>query len=719
MTSQYNPAPDVWALLIGIDCYLPNQFPDGIFYRSLSGCVRDILQTEQFLRGTFGLTDERVIRLTASKGNDEKPAEPLEQWPTYQNIRKAFRKLQEDARPGEQVYIHYSGHGGRVKTLPEHREVIPYKRVDEALVPTDIAGDEGRYLRDIELAFMIQKLVDKELYVTIVLDSCHSGSATRIYPSGATRVEEIVSDEVTLRGSGEVMNLPKPSLVASDEELTQNWLRVAKPVGRDFYVRSDWLPDPQGYVLLAACAAHEGAHEHCFDGENKQGALTYCLLEAFKKFGDGATYRVLHRYIHAKVSELFRGTKYPQNPQLEGEGDRLVFGQEPVEVPYAFVIRNVDEASGKVTLSAGRVHGLGAGARFAFYSSEQINFKRSDTPLAIAEITERGITSSTARIVDGSLQGQVRQGDGAVLLAPGTDTPRYTVKVLGPQNTTPDPALAVAIDQLVTLLRRQNEGYVQLLQQDEAVDFLITISSTGQYCICDSSGTEIPNVKPALSVTDPDAAPHLVERLIHLAKYRGVRELKNFDPLSPLSQKFSVELLGFQANYKPRTQIHPRPFAETQGTPSVGLGNWIFFCAHNHYKPREEEITLYVTVFDLQPDWSIRQVFPSRAGWFETVEPGDDLIVPLYSGLPDNYNEGIDLIKFFVTVEPADFHFFELPPSDKSSAQNRPTRGYTLRSHVPRSVDHAGGESQVSEMAVPIHRGEDWSTRQFEIKVRR
>jgi hypothetical protein len=174
MTSQLKTVPDLWALLIGIDCYLPNELSDGTFYRSLAGCVRDIRKVEKFLRSEFGLTDERLIRLTASRGGadnpssrgsggtpssveDETPTEPPEEWPTYRNIVSAFRKLEASAQPGEQIYIHYSGHGGKVKSLRKHRVLIPGKWIDEALVPTDLGDDEGRYLRDIELAFLLQK----------------------------------------------------------------------------------------------------------------------------------------------------------------------------------------------------------------------------------------------------------------------------------------------------------------------------------------------------------------------------------------------------------------------------------------------------------------------------------------------------------------------------------------------------------------------------------
>ena len=551
MTKRNQTVPDLRALLIGIDYYLPNELSDGTFYRSLAGCVRDVLKVEQFLRSEFGLTDERLIRLTASRGggdnpqsrssggtplstDDEKPTEPPEQWPTYQNIMQAFRKLEESARPGEQIYIHYSGHGGKVKTLPRHRALIPGKWIDEALVPTDLGNDEGRYLRDIELAFLLQKFVAKGLYVTIVLDSCHSGSATRGEEAGV-RGRPANKDDV--RGSANIDDRPQPSLVASDEELADNWNRLSKPAGRDVYVGSDWLPDPQGYVLLAACRSNEGAHEYSYDGVNKEGALTYWFLDSLKKFGDGVTYRRLHRYIHAKVSEQFR-QREPQNPQLEGEGDRILFGREPVPAPHAFSVLNADVARRQVTLSAGRIHGLGAGARFALYSAGEVDFKQSERRLAIAEITEPGITSSQARLVGRSLHTRVEQGDQAVLLAPGTDTPRYTVSVIAKEKP---------VEQIAQLLRRHNEGYVQLLEANEKTDFIINVSPRDHFRICDSSGAEIPNLKPALSVSDRNAPQRVVKRLQHLAQYRKVSELKNLDQSSPLLRQVLRRVVGSSA----------------------------------------------------------------------------------------------------------------------------------------------------------------------------
>src|ERR1051325_7378083 len=100
---------NLYALLIGIDCYLPNRG----FYPSLGGCVRDINHVETFLRDRLGLTDAQILKLTATNDGNTSPPEPKEQWPTYENMVAAFQQLIAKAQPGDQVYVHYSGHGGR------------------------------------------------------------------------------------------------------------------------------------------------------------------------------------------------------------------------------------------------------------------------------------------------------------------------------------------------------------------------------------------------------------------------------------------------------------------------------------------------------------------------------------------------------------------------------------------------------------------------------
>ncbi|MEG4057409.1 MULTISPECIES: caspase family protein [unclassified Microcoleus] len=170
MTDQ---TPNFYALLIGIDFYFPHRLPEGNYYKNLRGCVQDINHVETYLKTTLNLTPDQIIKLTATASeNPNQPQEPPELLPTYENIVAKFKELTAKAQPQDQVYIHYSGHDGRATTIFE--DVKGSMGLDEALVPTDIGQPYSRYLRDLELAKLLEEMVEKELVVTRVLDPANS-----------------------------------------------------------------------------------------------------------------------------------------------------------------------------------------------------------------------------------------------------------------------------------------------------------------------------------------------------------------------------------------------------------------------------------------------------------------------------------------------------------------------------------------------------------------
>ena len=174
---QDNKSGSLHALLIGVDFYFPNMLPNGGYYPSLGGCVSDISRIENFLTKKVGLNSNNIIKLTVSNIGKTDPPEPSDKWPTYDNIVRAFNQITEKSASGDQICIYYSGHGGRTKTA--FPKLKGDDGLDETLVPTDIGNSEARYLRDIEIAHLLKKMVDKGLIVTMILDSCHSGHATR------------------------------------------------------------------------------------------------------------------------------------------------------------------------------------------------------------------------------------------------------------------------------------------------------------------------------------------------------------------------------------------------------------------------------------------------------------------------------------------------------------------------------------------------------------
>ena len=51
---------NIWALLIGIDCYMPATIPGLPPYGNLGGCVNDILLMDAFLRERLNVPAARI-----------------------------------------------------------------------------------------------------------------------------------------------------------------------------------------------------------------------------------------------------------------------------------------------------------------------------------------------------------------------------------------------------------------------------------------------------------------------------------------------------------------------------------------------------------------------------------------------------------------------------------------------------------------------------------
>lgn len=648
MADSPNENPGKYALLIGVDCYLPNRLPDGSHYPSLGGCVRDVSQVEAFLRRTQDLPPGHILKLTASNSDGPEPREAREQWPTYQNMVAAFKRLTDIGQPGDNVYIHYSGHGGRASTA--YPSLKGANGLDEALVPTDIGNSEARYLRDLELAKLLGDMVKKGLIVAVVLDSCHSGGMTR------------GTANVAVRGITAIDTTPRPlgSLVASQEELANFWRDLAGGERRNVKPGSGWLPEPKGYVLLAACRPSESAYESAFDGSERNGALTYWFLDSLKDAGPGYSYKLLHDRIVAKVHSQFEN----QTPQLQGEGDRAVFGTDRVQPHYAVPVMQVDELNGQLLLNAGQAQGLRKGAQLAVYPRATMDFTILEKRLALIEVSELGATDSWAKITKKFRPEPIEPGAQAVLLGAGSVSLVRKVSLVQqklPLSVDQDAALQ-AVQQALT-----GSGWIEVARQGEQVSYQVAVNELGEYEIWDVSGRLISNLRPALNIGGPQAASVVVSRLVHLAKFYALKELYNHDSTSPLVRKLVVELIGKRVEYDPADPFEPEPFDDAGHTRNLKVGEWAGLRIKN-----DSLGVLNVTVFDLQPGWGAKQIYPSGEGdYFVAFDPGEAKVIPLRAYLPENYREGTDTLKVFATVGTTNFRWLELPPLDQPLTRSR------------------------------------------------
>jgi hypothetical protein len=310
---------ELHALLVGIDRYEPQRIPGHGLISGLQGSVRDAERMEAFLRdGPLAVPSERIRKLISPvlRPGRSRPAE--DDLPTYRNIVQEIERVGRCARPGDQVLIHYSGHGASLPTMAPEKKGKSGQ--DEALVPCNAAEPRergGGFLRNLELHALLQGLSERGLRVTLVLDCCHSGGVSR----GPERSR--------VRGLGRLPVAPEPPgrLGAWRDLADRLWESVAdprRPSFRGVEGVAGWFPQPEGCLLLAACLPSELAREYPFEDGRWSGALTHFLLEAVRDLGGRASYRRLHTLVLGRIRSVWK----QQTPVVEGDGDVAFLGRE-------------------------------------------------------------------------------------------------------------------------------------------------------------------------------------------------------------------------------------------------------------------------------------------------------------------------------------------------------------------------------------------------------
>ena len=525
-----------YALLIGINYYEPNPY-----YSSLMGAVRDIQLVEEYLTKTLQIPLEQIKKLISKeerfnlesiRGNSKQ-----EILPTYKNIIDAFNEITQTAKNGDLVYIHYSGHGGRAKTLfPE----IKLEQQDEGIVPTDI-GTSGRYLRDVEIATLLKRMTDKGLIVSIVFDSCHSGGATR--------------GDYAIRGGTAIDNNQRTqkSLVASKDELIENWKQLT--TGKSM---QGWLPKQRNYVFLAACCPSEFAYEYAVQGTatERHGALTYWMIDTLRNTTSGLTYQSLYNRVKGIIQSKFPN----QLPMLLGEGDRLVFKEQISPTLYTVNLIKVNQQQTEVTLDAGAVQGLTKGTRFAIYSFNTQDFDDKNQILAVVEIIQIQSSISVARVLvpeDGGIEfkGNLEPGFPALILAAPINLIRRVRFYMKEAGIGEHQLPSELVNKQATALKAVRQalagnGWVVEVQQGEEGDYQVAVGRNGEYEIC--IGIPLKNLHPSLMIDDENAPEAVVKRLIHLSKYQATAELDN--PNSQLSKYLEFDLLDQNQRFFPQSE---------------------------------------------------------------------------------------------------------------------------------------------------------------------
>ncbi len=271
---------------------------------------------------------------------------------TQAGIVAAFRsQLVGRAQPGDAVLFYFTGHGHQV--IDEPGGDAEPDGLDEALVtwvpkekqslPTG-QRSELMYLRDDTLNTLLRELTAKmkgssgkvEGTVTVILDSCHSGSGTKgsAIPKGRPWNEEIDG--------------PRPK-------------GQTEPRGGGWDVQEGL---PEGSVVISGCQSGQFSYM-LSPNEGSGSALTFFLCRVLTEAAQRELNRDLsYRGVFEEVSVRVQGARPNQNPQLEGVLDALLFGDGSVKntEKYYRATKVTVGPPAKVTLSAGSLSGLTVGS---------------------------------------------------------------------------------------------------------------------------------------------------------------------------------------------------------------------------------------------------------------------------------------------------------------------------------------------------------------------
>lgn len=299
-----------------------------------------------------------IRMLTASSNGDaDQPLEPADRWPTWENINRELRSIEDEANADEGnhdrlLYFHYSGHGTMRSNVPSFP--IEYDDEDDvldlegtALVMTDVTSG-GAYLSGRQLGFWIRRMVKGSGFrVTIVLDSCYSGHGLRNDDddNGTPRTLDYI-DHTRI----DVDNIPEEDVDEDDLESSAELSRDASAVDMC------WLSNPTGCTVITACSKQKKASEKIFDA-TAQGVLTYWLRRLLSR------HRVTPQLwpSHKRVVDYVRSNSRPaQMPMVFGDDLHQFFGLKSYAEAESC---NATRKSGDlVKLDVGEAQGVVAGA---------------------------------------------------------------------------------------------------------------------------------------------------------------------------------------------------------------------------------------------------------------------------------------------------------------------------------------------------------------------
>lgn len=315
-----------YALLIGINDYTASTLGTGKpgvrgrGWHNLYGAVNDVeSMREMLMLSRYGFADADIRMLKNQSA-------------TRAAIISALEILEGIVRRGDIVLFYYSGHGSQVLNSKSSEP----DKLDESIVPADsrLGVDD---IRDKALRRHFNRILDRGARLTVILDSCHSGSGAR----------DLVPDRV----------------------------RTVRPDTRDVADGTSVGPRPEdrGALVISASQDRERAGETTDDRGRRRGAFSWAWLRAMRLAAPGE--RAMDTFLRAQA--LVRADA-AQDPVLAGTADARA-------TPFLSTTRAAAAASrlaveevrsdGTIVVQGGWAHGLTVGSELRLLGGDGGNVR--------------------------------------------------------------------------------------------------------------------------------------------------------------------------------------------------------------------------------------------------------------------------------------------------------------------------------------------------------
>lgn len=552
---------NVFGLLIGIDEY------DGA---PLKGCINDSEAVKEYLQHTVHpdfLHIETLWNKNATKAN----------------ISNGFLSHLAQAKAGDVVFVHYSGHGSYEPADPIFWDMTP-NRTNEVMVTVDSLSPYGlkNPMADKELRWLINQIAKNNAHIVMIMDCCHSGSGTRSLTGVRSRYTAAPTSGV--RGVDD--------FVFAQAKYGGDLAKVLTPQNQ-FFVENG------RHILLSGCRNNQTAKELNIDGKQR-GIFTYSMLDILKNSGGNVSYRDIVRRATARVVNTV-SEQVPQLDAIVSDDASEIFLQGAARRSRHYYIMTQEAGLGWV-IDAGQVHGIVENSVLAVFAANEGDSDTARPKMQV--IVERALPEKSVV----SPEGATPTEESYTARMASTPLPKLRVAFL-PEKANERQKGAIAL--LKQALAGVNGGMPSLYVEE-------TTRSNAQYLVIayEHNGKERyriikPDIdRPVLRQEDEftfSAAFASIKNLEHIAKWHTTANLNN--PGSAIVAPKNVQLELFEKDEQGKDKPIDLSKGEVQVSYRFINGQWV--------PPKmrirltnNADIPLYCAIVQLKDNFEAKSILP-------------------------------------------------------------------------------------------------------------